>query len=44
MPEIRLQFMGAAILAAIGGAAVLVLLLFPLVDRKDRPPKPDERE
>jgi hypothetical protein len=40
----RLLIIGAAALGFIGVAAVVAVLLFVLLSRKDRPPGPDERE
>ena len=40
----RYIIIAAAVLGAIGVAAVVAVLLFVLLSRKDRPPGPDERE
>jgi hypothetical protein len=40
----RYIIVGAAVLGAIGVAAVVAVLLFALLGRKDRPPQSGERE
>jgi hypothetical protein len=44
MAFVWLLIIGAAVLGAIGVAAVVAVLLFALLSRKDRPPGPDDNE